>query len=217
MEKILVAGATGATGNKIIHLLKESQYFEPVAMVRSEHQKAKFNAMGVGTLHKDLTRSLEGTTAGIDKLIFAAGSGGKNLEEVDKNGAIKLIDNAAKHKVKKFVMLSSMGADHPEQVKELQDYLEAKQAADQHLRDSGLNYTIVRPGSLTEEPGTKHVMLDAKLRKQGEISRADVAHTLVSVLFDNTANQATFEIVKGETLIGEALEQFESVEEYERI
>ncbi|WP_435415227.1 SDR family oxidoreductase [Polaribacter aestuariivivens] len=205
MENILVAGANGTTGKKIVNLLESSQYFNPIAMVRKETQKKQFEDKGIKTVLADLEKEVSHTTKGIDKIIFAAGSGGKKVKEVDQEGAKKLIDAAKKDNIKKFVMLSSMGADHPEKAKDLKEYLEAKQNADIYLRKSNIPYSIVRPGALTDEKGTGKIKLDKKLNTSGEISRTDVAQTLVHVLHDSAFVNDTFEILEGETLIGESI------------
>ena len=205
MENVLIAGANGTTGKIIVNLLKESQYFRPIAMVRKKEQLEQFENMGVKTILGDLEEDLVHTMEDIDKVIFAAGSGGKKVVEVDQEGAKRLIDVAKMAHVKKFVMLSSIGADQPEKADKLQDYLRAKQNADEHLRHSGLNYTIVRPGALKNAEGVGRIVLAKSLDKEGDISRQDVAQTLVRVLHDTTANATTFEILEGDTLIGEAI------------
>ena len=211
MENILVAGANGTTGKQIVNLLKSSQYFNPIAMVRKEEQQKQFETDGVETVLADLTQDLTHTIKNIDKVIFAAGSGGKNVVEVDQEGAKRLMAVAKMANVNKFVMLSSMGADNPESVEDLQDYMKAKQNADEHLKQSGLNYTIVRPGTLNNNKGKGKIELNEKLNKQGEISRADVAQTLVRSLHDDAPHNTTFEIIEGETLIGEAMNELQSV------
>ncbi len=205
MENVLIAGANGTTGKIIVNLLKESQYFRPIAMVRKKEQLEQFENMGVKTILGDLEEDLVHTMDDIDKVIFAAGSGGKKVVEVDQEGAKRLIDVAKMAHVKKFIMLSSIGADQPEKADKLQDYLRAKQNADEHLRHSGLNYTIVRPGALKNDEGVGRIALAKSLDKEGDISRQDVAQTLVRVLHDTTANATTFEILEGDTLIGEAV------------
>jgi len=205
MENILVAGANGTTGKKIVNLLNASQYFEPIAMVRKEEQRAQFENENIKTVLGDLEKDVSHTLKDVDKVIFAAGSGGKKVKAVDENGAKKLIKESEKQNVKRFVMLSSMGADNPSQSDDLQEYLEAKQNADEYLRKSSIPYTIVRPGSLTNEKGIGKIKLEEKLDSFGEISRDDVAQTLVRVLHDNADVNDTFEIIKGETLIGDAI------------
>ena len=206
MEQILIAGAHGTTGKKIVNLLKESQYFNPIAMVRKEEQKNFFESQGVDTVMGDLEEDVSHVfNTPIDKVLFAAGSGGKKVVEVDQEGAKRLVDASKQHNIKKFVMLSSMGADNPSEAEDLQDYLKAKHNADEYLKGSGLNYAIVRPGSLTDNELTNKIELAEKLNKSGEISRNDVAQTLVRTLNDDVANKSTFEIIKGDTMIADAL------------
>lgn len=208
MENVLVAGANGTTGKQIVKLLSETQYFKPVAMVRKKEQMGQFENNGISTVLGDLEQDVSHAFKNIDKVIFAAGSGGKNVIGVDQEGAKRLIDASKNSNIKKFVMLSSMGADAPEKADQLQDYLKAKHNADEHLKSSGLNYAIVRPGALNNNNATDHIQLKEKLSQTGEISRADVAQTLVRVLNDDTANKVSFEILNGDTLIGKALEGF---------
>ena len=205
MENILVAGANGTTGKQVVNLLKASQYFNPIAMVRKEEQQKQFEDEGVKTVLADLTKDLTDAIKGIDKVVFVAGSGGKNVLEVDQEGAKRLMAVSKMANVNRFVMLSSMGADNPEASEELQDYLKAKQNADEHLKASGLKYAIVRPGTLNNSEGKGLIELSKKFNKQGEISRADVARTLVSVLNDDAPYNTTFEILEGDTIIGEAI------------
>ncbi len=212
MENILVAGANGTTGKKIVNLLKASQYFNPIAMVRKEDQLEQFKVQGVSTVLADITEDLTHAVKDVDKVLFAAGSGGKNVVEVDQEGAKRLMAVSKMADVKKFVMLSTMGADNPDAVDGMEDYMKAKQNADEHLRASELNYTIVRPGTLNNTEGNGKIELSEKLNKQGEISRADVAQTLVKALHDDAPNNKTFEIIQGETVIGEAMNSLQNNE-----
>lgn len=201
----MIAGANGTTGKKIINLLKSSQYFEPVAMVRKEEQIAQFKNEGIDTVLADLEKDISGSLKTIDKVIFAAGSGGKKVVEVDQNGAYKFVDDAINNNIKKFVMLSSMGADKPSEANDLKEYLKAKHNADEYLKSSTLTYAIVRPGSLTDDNGTGKILLAESLKTSGAISRDDVAQTLVRALHDDAPKNVTFEIIEGDTLIGKAL------------
>src|SRR5690554_5782831 len=139
MEKILIAGAHGTTGKKIVSILKGSSNYEPIAMVRNEEQVAHFKEKGIQTVLGDLEEDVSEVTSNIDRVIFAAGSGGKNVIGVDQDGAKKLIQASKEKGVKKFVMLSSMGADNPEEATQLKDYLKAKHNADEYLKESGIN------------------------------------------------------------------------------
>ena len=207
MEKILVAGAHGTTGKKIVSILKNSSNYEPIAMVRNQEQVSHFEEKGIKTIFADLENDVSQATKNIDRVIFAAGSGGKNVEGVDQEGAKKLMDASKKTGVKKFVMLSSMGADKPEEATQLKGYLKAKHNADEYLMQSGINYTIVRPRTLTNNEGNDKVEMASKLNKSGEIPRQDVAETLVSALEDSVAKNKSFEILKGENYIKNAIEK----------
>ena len=167
MENVLVAGANGTTGKQVVKLLKSSQYFNPIAMVRKEEQLEEFNEEGIDTVLADLTENLTHAVSNIDKVIFAAGSGGKNVVEVDQEGAKRLMAVSKMAHVNRFVMLSSMGADNPDAVDDLKDYMKAKQNADEHLKSSGLKYTIVRPGTLNNSDGKGKIELREKLNKKG--------------------------------------------------
>lgn len=209
MEKILVVGATGSTGKRVIEILKNSQSFEPIAMIRKEEQKEIFEDMEVQWVMGDLEKDVDHALKGIDKVIFTAGSGSSTGEDktiaVDQEGAIKVIDAAKKAKVKKFVMLSSMGADDPSQHEKMKVYLEAKHKADEHLKNSGIPYTILRPGALTDDLGLAKVKLAEKLNETGEIPRDDVAFLLVMSLADPLVKNKVVEAVEGKESIKNAI------------
>jgi len=204
-KNVVVAGANGSTGRIIIDLLKESEKYQPIAMVRKQEQKDHFEKENVAAVMGDLEEDLNEAVKGADKVIFAAGSGGKKVIDVDQEGAKRFTDAAKNAGVEKFVMLSSMGADNPGISEELKDYLEAKGNADEYLRQSGLNYTIVRPGALTDEEGSGKIQLKEKLEEQESISRANVARTLVEVLENDVKQNQVFEILDGETPIEKAV------------
>lgn len=209
MEKILIAGATGLTGTRVVEILNRSKSFKPIALIRNEEQQEMFDDMEVDWIMGDLEEDITHTIKGIDKVIFTAGSGSKTggdkTTAVDEEGAIKLVDAAAQAKVKKFIMLSAMNADEPTKHGELAHYLRAKAAADMYLRGSGMNYTIIRPGSLTDELGMGKVKLAAKLDARGEISRDDVAFLLVMALADPLVRNMTFEALEGDEPIKSAM------------
>lgn len=210
-ENVLVAGANGTTGKLIVSYLRESQYYNPVAMVRKQEQQKQFKIQEVDTVLGDLEKDLSRAVKGIDKVIFAAGSGGHTgpdkTIDVDQEGAKNLIDESKKANVKKFVMLSAINADNPESSDSLRHYLEAKRNADNFLKNSGLNYTIVRPGALTNEAGTRKIEAALDVER-GEVTRDDVAYTLVHVLNDDVAQNATFEMIEGNQRIEDAIREF---------
>lgn len=209
MVKVLIAGANGKTGREIVSILKNKDGYEPVAMVRKEEQIPYFKEKSVSTVTGDLEEDLSGVVKGIDRVIFAAGSGGdtsdQKTKDVDENGAKSLIDASSKANVGKFVMLSSMGTDQPDSVPSLKQYLQSKKAADDHLKSSGLSYSIIKPGMLTNNEGKSHIQAKERLNKSGKISRQDVASVIVQSLSDDILKNKEVEILEGKTEIGLAL------------
>ncbi len=125
---------------------------------------------------------------------------------MDFGGAAKLVEAAEKRGAGRYLMLSSMGAGDPEAGPEaMRPYLRAKARADERLRDSGLDYTIVRPGSLTDEEGTGKIEAAEHLGRRGEIPREDVARTLALALESPNTSGKTFEVLAGDNPIEEAL------------
>jgi uncharacterized protein YbjT (DUF2867 family) len=204
-KNVLVAGANGTTGRIIIDLLKKSDSYTPIAMVRNQDQKDYFEKQNIATVVADLENDLSHTVKNVKKVIFAAGSKGKNVIGVDQEGAKRLTDAAKEAGVEKFVMLSSMGTENPSESGDLENFMIAKKNADDYLCASGLDYTIVRPGSLTDTQATGKIELKEKLETQGSISRADVAETLVEVLEDDVKKNQVFEILAGGVPIEKAV------------
>jgi uncharacterized protein YbjT (DUF2867 family) len=119
---------------------------------------------------------------------------------------VKLIDAAHKTGVTRYAIVSSIGAGDPASGPEqMRPYLEAKHDADEALSESGLAYTIVRPGSLTDDPGTGRVTVTADMSVRGPVPRDDVAAVLAATLADNSTVGKTFVVVSGETPVDEAL------------
>jgi uncharacterized protein YbjT (DUF2867 family) len=209
MEKVLIVGANGTTGKIIVDKVNAKGNYEAVAMVRKEEQQAQFETKGVKTVLADLEKDVTEALKGIDKVIFAAGAGGNSSEEktilVDQEGAKKIVDAAREANVKKLVMLSSIKADEPESNPDLANYLNAKEKADQYLRASGLKYTIVRPGTLTDDKATGKIKMAKKLDEVGKITREDVATVLTRALDDDKVTNKTFEMINGDTKIEEAI------------
>ena len=208
--KVLIAGANGKIGRRLIpHLVADN--IQVRAMVRDLRQKADLALLGA---HEVVEADLEGDCSealeGQDVVIFTAGSGPHTGPEktidVDQNGAISLIDQAKELGVGRFIMVSSMRADDPASGPEkLRHYFAAKGKADDHLRASGLNYTIVRPGRLTEEPPLGKVEVAEKLKNFGDISREDVAKVL-SETTRRMFHNKEFDVIAGQTPIRDALD-----------
>jgi uncharacterized protein YbjT (DUF2867 family) len=209
--KVLVAGANGHTGRHIIEQLAEGGH-QGFAMIHDPEQADTLTSLGAADIViADLEKNLSEAVNGMEAIIFAAGSGSKTGPEktiaVDQEGAKRLIDAGKKERIKQFVMLSSVGADQPSGP--IQQYLEAKHKADEHLKSSGIPYTIIRTGSLSFDEPTGKIELSSHFEstKGRSIPRKDVAHTIVASLnHEKTLNKA-FEILSGDDEIGKALDQ----------
>jgi uncharacterized protein YbjT (DUF2867 family) len=213
--KVLVAGAHGKTARRLVRMLTEDGH-EVRGLVRKEEQIPDVEADGAEPVLVDLEE--EGVEAvgravdGCDAVVFAAGagpgSGAARKETMDYGGAAKLVEAAEQNGVRRYLMLSSMGAGDPEGGSEpMRPYLRAKARADERLRESGLDYTIIRPGSLTDEEETDRIEAAEELGRRGEISRSDVARTFAEALELESTYGKTFEILAGDTPIREALQR----------
>ncbi len=206
--RVLVAGANGNTASRVARQLKE-RGGQPVAMIRDANQRAKFEAMEVETFVADLENRTRLEDSGCGAVVFAAGSGSKTGPDktilVDEIGAVHLIDSAMDAGIKRFIMLSSINADPWSEGHKISHYYRAKGIADFYLRQTALDYTIVRPGRLTDGPGRGTVDLAPSLGRSGEIAREDVAQVIVESLETPAAVGKTFDVLEGDTPIREAL------------
>ncbi len=183
---ILVAGATGQTGVRLIKELKLKGH-SPIALVRSTSDTSDLPS-DVALREGDLSDLRDDVCEGCDGVIFAAGSGGSTgpevTDKVDRDGAKSLIDIAVKAGVSRFVMLSSVGAGDPDPDSELGHYLQAKHEADEHLKASGLSFAIVRPVSLTNDDGTRDMLFGDDVDVESKAARGDVAAVLARAVDD---------------------------------
>jgi len=207
--RVLVTGANGQIGQHLVRRLAGSGQ-EVRAMVRSEDQAQLMRDLGGDPLVADLEGDISDTAAGCGAVVFTAGggpgSGDTKKETVDLGGAVKLIETAIEHGARRYVMISAMGTADPEAGPEgMRPYLRAKARADEALRESGLDYTIIRPGSLTNEPGTGHLDAAESLGRRGDIPREDVARSIVVTLETQSTVGKTFEMLSGDDPIERAL------------
>lgn len=209
---VLVVGSTGKTGRHIIPLLKAAGH-TPRAMIRNFDQRDEMEALGAECVAGDLEKPLGYAVKGNWTVIFAAGSGSKTppekTTEVDFHGAISLIETSERMNVRRFIMLSSMNTDDPDSGPEkLRHYLHAKAGADARLRQSLMNWTIVRPGYLNDEPSHEMLELAPSLgivNENTRIGREDVAKVMVACMaHDNTIGKS-FDIIDGKTPLEEGL------------
>jgi len=183
------------------------------SIIRKPEQSGHITAVDATPVWCDVeTTSAVGLAAAIgkvDAVVFAAGagpgSGPGRKETVDYGCAVKLIQAAKDNGIDRYVMISSVGADPEAPGDEIFDvYLRAKGRADQALIDSGLAYTIVRPVSLTEDPGDGKVFIGDSVPR-GKIPRDDVAVVLTAVLNQPATIEQTFEVTDGEEPVEVAL------------
>jgi uncharacterized protein YbjT (DUF2867 family) len=208
---VVIAGGHGKIGQQLGELLAGNGD-RVRGLIRKPEQADDLVAIGVEPVLCDLEADDDAATAveGADAIVFAAGagpgSGAERKRTLDYGGAVKLIAAAKAAAVRRYVIVSSMGAgDPPAQGGDVfGEYLRAKADADQALEGSGLDYTVVRPGGLTDEPATGLVAIGARLER-GQIPRADVAAVLAAVLAAGNAVGKTFELVSGETPIVAAI------------
>jgi uncharacterized protein YbjT (DUF2867 family) len=207
---VVIVGGHGKVAMRLEKLLAEGGD-SPRGIIRQTEQADDLEAIGAEPIVLDIeNREISDAVAGADAVVFCAGagpgSGPARKRTVDYGGAVALIEAAMQHEIRRYVMVSAIGADRPERWSEqMRPYYEAKAGADKALAESGLDYTIVRPGRLTGEPGTGRVEIAERLERSGEVSRDDVAAVIAEVLgADNTIGKA-FDVIGGETPIPEAV------------
>ena len=210
--RVVIAGGHGKIALRLERLLTEAGD-RAVGLVRNPDHVPDLEATGGQAVVLDLEQAdvdaLAEVVRGADAVVFAAGggpsSGAARKETVDKGAAVLLADAAERAGVRRYVMISSMGTDraHPDSDDIFQVYLRAKKAADDDLRARDLDWTIVHPGRLTDDPGTGRVRVGSLER--GEVTRDDVAAVLVAALHDDRTVGKDFDLLGGDQPIEEAL------------
>jgi nucleoside-diphosphate-sugar epimerase len=211
---VVVAGGHGKIGLRLLRLLAADGH-RARGIIRKQEQEPDLREAGAEAIVIDMESAepseLAAAIEGADALVFAAGAGpGSGPERkwtVDYGAAAKLIEACNKDGIRRYVIVSSIGADDPEAAGAeggFLVYLQAKHKADEELIASGLDYTIVRPHFLTDDPGKGTVQIGEKMER-GEVPRDDVAAVLKATLeHDNTIGKA-FELKTGDTPIDEAV------------
>jgi uncharacterized protein YbjT (DUF2867 family) len=205
-QLVLVAGATGGTGQEVVdQALAKGLHVR--ALVRDESKARLLFGDRVQYVTGDVRepRSLKKAVKGVDEVVCALGSNVQrdpenSPERVDYAGVKALAEAAKAAGVSQFILVSSMGVTHPEHQLNamLDNILEWKLKGEDAVRATGINYTIVRPGSLTNEPGGQRgvrIMQGDPRDGEGSIARADVAAVLVSAVGRPELYGTTFEIV----------------------
>ena len=207
---VLVAGGHGKIARHLLRLLAE-QGHHGRGLIRNPDHAADLEALGATPVLCDLEHDDPAPHVGTaEAIVFAAGagpgSGPERKRTVDYGGAVKLIEAAEQLGVRRYLMVSSMGADDPASAsEEMRPYQQAKHDADEALMGSSLDWTIARPGRLTDEPGTGRVDLAVRLGRYGELPREDVALVLLESLAAENTVRVTFELLTGDVPVREAV------------
>ncbi|WHP16364.1 SDR family oxidoreductase [Cellulomonas sp. ES6] len=212
--RIVIAGGHGKIARRLSRLLAE-RGDTPVAVVRNPAHVADVEADGATAVLLDLEQAGVGDLAphldGADAVVFAAGagpgSGTARKDSVDRGAAVLLADAATTAGVRRYLLVSSVGAgaEPPPGTDEVfAAYLRAKTAAEEALRERDLDTTILRPGSLTDEPGTGRVRLGPDIPR-GSVPRDDVAAVLVALLDEPRTAGLTLELSEGAVPVAAAV------------
>ncbi|NIL81968.1 SDR family oxidoreductase [Rhodococcoides kroppenstedtii] len=214
MSRIAIVGGHGKIALKLAKLLTESGH-EVSSLIRNPDQTPDIEQAGatavVADVENQTTEQIAGTIAEHDAVVFAAGAGGGNPDRtyaVDRDAAIRTVDAAQSAEVSRFLLVSYFGAgpDHgvaPDN--SFYAYAEAKAEADQHLKNSDLDWTIVAPSSLTDDAGTGSIRTKEQGATGESVSRDDVAAVLAAALDTPSTSRRMIEFDQGDTPIADAL------------
>lgn len=210
---VVIAGGHGQIALRLARELSERGH-EPIGLLRNPDQVPDLERNGargeVVDLEHTTVDDLAAIVRGADVVVFAAGagpgSGAARKDTVDRAGAVLLADAAQQAGVTRYVMVSAMGAEYADPGSDdvFQAYLRAKAAADADLRARDLDWTIVRPGRLTDDPPTGRVDLGPD-RPRGEVPRGDVAAVLAELITTGSGIRKQVDLVSGRVPVAEAV------------
>jgi nucleoside-diphosphate-sugar epimerase len=209
---IVIAGGHGKIALQLERLLADAEH-RVRGLIRNPEHADELREAGAEPVVADLEAldvdALAEVVGSAEAIVFAAGagpgSGAQRKWTLDYAGAVKLMEVARRNGIGRYVIVSSMGAD-PEADDDggFGTYLRAKGQADKKLAESGLAFTVVRPGALTDEPPAGSITAGPRLDR-GQIARADVAAVLAAVLATPATAGLTFDVLSGDTPIAEAI------------
>lgn len=212
MERIVIIGGHGKVALHLARLLAD-RGDEATSVIRNPDQKSDIEQAGGTPLVLDVenagTDEMAEAFSGADAVVWSAGAGGGSAERtyaVDRDAAQRAIDAAARAGVRRFVMVSWIGSTPDHGIDPDDDffaYADAKLAADDHLRASELDWTILGPGTLTLDPPSGRITTAPE--GKGEVSRADVAAVAAAVLVQPSTIGRFIRFGAGDTLIAEAI------------
>ena len=214
--RVVVIGGSGRTGKLIVEQSVKAGH-PTVATIRNPKHMAAMVKLGAETVVLDLALStgpdFQAQFKGADAVVFAAGSSEDDENsDIDRTGTLKTVRAAKAVGVKRYISVSALGATTPTPKKWLdselmKNYYKAKKAANKHVRDSGLDWTIIEPGELTDGKLTGKVTLAQDGVDPDKISRADVAATVLAALATPSSKGRTFQVVGGKTPVLEAVQK----------
>lgn len=214
MSKIAIVGGHGKIAMSLTRQLAARGDTVLNIFRNTDHGQDVMEAGGtplVFDLEKSDAETLAENLEGFDAVVFAAGggpnSGVERKKTVDRDGSVLSAEAAVKAGVSRFVQVSAISVDEPvaaDANEQWAAYVDAKRTADEELKKTSLDWTILRPGGLTDDDGTGKIQLAEKLER-GQIPRADVAATIIAVLDEPGSAGKVWELVGGETAINEAV------------
>lgn len=214
MSKVIIIGGHGKVALRLAPQLVE-RGTEVTSIFRNPDHEAEVAATGATPVVADVetmsTEALEELVRGHDAVVWSAGAGGgdaKRTYAVDRDAAIRSMDAAKAAGVDRYVMVSFLGASQenlPPEDNDFFPYADAKIAADEHLRDSGLAWTVLQPGALTLDEPTGKIDVLAEPAEESSVSRGDVAAVAAAVLDDDSCINRTIGFRNGTTPIADAL------------
>jgi uncharacterized protein YbjT (DUF2867 family) len=213
--RVVIAGGHGQIALRLERLLAD-RGDQPVGLVRNPDHEADLRVAGAMPLICDLEQAglqeVAVCVEGADAVVFAAGagpgSGAARKDTMDRAGAVLFAEAGQRARVRRFLLVSAMGLDRAHQLPAddvFGAYLRAKAASEADLRTRDLDWTILRPGRLIDEPGTGLVRLGPPPIPRGAVSRQDVAEVLVALLDEPASAGLTLELVSGDTPVQEAV------------
>ncbi|MEC1733863.1 SDR family oxidoreductase [Bacillus mojavensis] len=209
MSKLFIIGANGKVGKNLVNILVKTDH-EVTVGLRNRERFSQFEEKGVKPVYLNLEDNVEAfieAMQGSEVIVFTAGSGGHTGFDktilIDLHGAAKAIQAAENISAKQFIIVSSPNADRPENWtdEKMTPYYIAKHHADRILKESKLNYTILRPGILSDEKGTGKITTDVTNSNLDSIPREDVARVIVEAIGSKKAYKKIIPFVEGDTLI----------------
>jgi len=206
--KITVVGASGQIARHLHPILIKNGHLVR-GIIRKKEQRSELEKLGVEPVLCDIEKEVDISKqiGQVDAVVFAAGagpgSGASRKWTVDRDGAIKLIRACSENGIQRYVMISAMGLEEPRGNEVFQVYQKAKAEADEALLNSGLNYTIIKPGRLTNDSGTGKIK--AGNLEGGEIPREDVAAVVAASFEEENVYYKSFDLLSGEESVESAL------------